>query len=326
MIRSTNQKLGEYELIRKREHVERVWATIEEALPSYWTRFIEGARETDAASKLATALGGSTRSKPEASSSVLSRVYEKALSSYEKDSERYRHFFDAAAMEEYFDDPNAFKQMLSKDVPVIANTLRNRRADLKEWQMAFRACSSKELLQVFGNVMDFTAQWLEEHPADAYAAFDTPEAFELDPLDGDATMLKEGVVGMGIKSIILYHLDPQRLPARGRFGLYGLYFLSGKQHYGLPSKSSEFIMVNDLSPAPDGSIIMDQNYWYPYGLFSLYSLRVYRWMATRAASEGFRLADAFRYVYTERFFEAVCAEHQADLHTMRAHERFEVHG
>lgn len=326
MIRSTNQKLGEYELIRRPEHIVRVWATIEEALPHYWTKFIDDARESDAASKLAAAFGGKVRSKPEAVSSALSRVFEKALTSYDKECEKYHRFFDAAAMEEYFDDPNAFKQMLSKDVPVIANTLRNRRAELKEWQMAFRACSSRDLLQVFGNVMDFTAQWLEDHPTAAYAAYDTPEVFELDPLDDDDTMHKEGVVGMGIKSIILYHLDPQRLPARGRHGLYGLYFLSDRQHIGLPSKSSEFLMVNDLNPTPDGSIIMDQNYWYPYGLFSMYALRVYRWIAARAADDGFRLAEASRYVYTERFFESVCAQHQADLHTMRAHERFEVPG
>ena len=58
-----------------------------------------------------------------------------------------------------------------------------------------------------------------------------------------------------IKSIVLYHLDPERLPPRGRYGLYGLYFLSDRDHFG-PSKSSEFLTVNDLNPVSDGSIII----------------------------------------------------------------------
>ena len=132
------------------------------------------------------------------------------------------------------------------------------------------------------------------------------------------------VVGMGIKSIILYHLDPERLPARGRNGLYGLFFLSGRQHFKLPSDSSEFLMINDLNPASDGSIIMDQNYWYPYSVFSVYALRVFRWIAERAQKTHVTVDPSVRYVYVERFFSAVCDQHSDDLKTMRAHERFEV--
>ena len=326
MIRSTNQSLGEYDLIREPGHVDKVWQAVEAALPRYWSAFVDSQRQKTAASQLAAAFGRSAGGKGEPDAEVLSRVFEKALVSYEKESEKYRRFFDPAAIEEYLDDPNAFKQGLSREVPVIANTLRNRRAELKDWQIAFRGCASKELLTVFTNVMDFTEAWREDHPKAEYPSYDAPEQFELDPLDGDETMRKEGVVGMGIKSIVLFYLDSERLPARGRYGLYGFYFLSGKQTFGLPSGSSEFIMVNDVNPAYDGSIIMDQNYWYPYGLFSLYALRVYRWMKERAAKTGFHLTDRNRYVYVERFFEAVCAEHAADLHTMRAHERFGVPG
>ena len=63
--------------------------------------------------------------------------------------------------------------------------------------------------------------------------------------------------------------------------------------FNLPSKSSEFLMVNDIAPASDGSIVMDQNYWYPYGLFSLYALRVFRWIGQRASNAGFALILQF---------------------------------
>lgn len=190
--------------------------------------------------------------------------------------------------------------------------------------MHFRSARPKDILEVFANVMDFRTEWAESHSATAYKDYDDPDTFELDPLDTDESMSMVNVVGMGIKSIILFHLDPERLPPRGRNGLYGLFFLSGKGHFGLPSKSSEFLMVNDVSPASDGSIIMDQNYWYPYSVFSLYALRIYRWIAEKSKTTGFAVDRGMRYVYVERFFNSVCDQHTDDLKTMRAHERFEI--
>jgi hypothetical protein len=310
LIRSTNQKLGEYDLVRQPEHIAQVWGLIEGALPAYYENFVQRER------RRATELEGA----------VLARVFEEAVASYEKEARKYEPYFRREALEEFQDDPNAFKQTLSRDVPVIANTLRQRRAELKEWQIYFRAARAHDLLEVFSNVLDFVAEWSNTHPKDRYAELDTPEAFGLDPLDDDEHMYLINVVGMGIKSIVLYHLDPNRFPARGRDGLYGLYFLSGMDHFGLPSKSSEFLMINDVTPASDGSMIMDQNYWYPYGLFSLYALRVFKWMEQRSSRAGCTFDHSVRYVYVQRFFEAVCDQHTEDLKTMRAQERFEIPG
>jgi hypothetical protein len=85
-------------------------------------------------------------------------------------------------------------------------------------------------------------------------------------------------------------------------------------------------MINDINLASDGSMIMNQNYWYPYDLFSLYALRIYKWIDGQAAKADFKLDRTVRYVYVERFFEAVCGQHTADLKTMRAQERFEIPG
>jgi hypothetical protein len=329
LIRSTNKDLGEYDLIRVPEHVAKVWGAIEKALPEYWNKFIAAERKpesSDPVAALAAKFGkaAAPKTKAESECEILSRVFEQAIASYEKEAAKYRKFFQPDAIEEFHDDPNSFKQALARDVPVIANTLRQRRAELREWQAHFRMARAKDLLEVFSNVMDFGDDWCGAHAVADYEDFDAPEVFELDPLDDDEAMVMANVVGMGIKSIVLYHLHPDRLPARGRYGLYGLYFLSGREHFGLPSKSSEFLMVNDLSPASDGSIIMDQNYWYPYGLFSLYALRVFKWIEQRATKAGYSFDRSVRHVYVERFFESVCNQHIADLKTMRAHERFEV--
>lgn len=327
MIRSSNQKLGEYDLIRQPDHVAKVWSVIDASLPQYWDRFVESVAPSDPAAELATESKTASKKVPTAAGPVLARFFQKAVQDYEKEAPKYRLFFDLEALDEYHDDPNAFKQVLSRDVPIIANTLRSRRTELREWQRSFRTARAKDLLAVFESVLDFVGEWWESHPNDKYiqqARESEPSGFGLDPLDDDETMSLASVIGMGIKSIVLFHLDPERLPPRGRYGLYGLYFLSKMQDFGLPSGSSEFLMVNDINPAPDGSIIMDQNYWYPYGLFSLYSLRVYNWIEIRCEEAGVTLDPRLRFVYSERFFDAVCTQHQADLRTMRAHERFEI--
>lgn len=205
MIRSTNQELGEYDLIRRPDHIARVWGDIEAALPTYWEKFVQSGRRRDA----------------ERECDVLARIFEEAVAAYEKEAQKYRPCFKSEALEEFQDDPSAFKQALLRDVPVIANTLRQRRAELKEWQIYFRAARANDLLEVFSNVLDFAAEWSDTHPVDRYPELDEPEAFSLDPLDTDESMYLINVIGMGIKSIVLYHLDPNRLPARGRDGLYG---------------------------------------------------------------------------------------------------------
>ena len=316
MIRSSNQKLGEYDLIRQPDHIAKVWSVIDASLPQYWDGFVESVGPSDSAAQPADGPG-------------LAHLFEKAVQDYEKEAPKYRRFFDLEDLDEYHDDPNAFKQALSRDVPIIANTLRNRRTELKEWQKSFRLARAKDLLAVFESVLDFIGEWRESHPIDQYIrlAFESePSGFGLDPLDDDETMVIANVIGMGIKSMVLFHLDPERLPRRGQNGLYGLYFLSKMQDFGLPSGSSEFLMVNDINRTSDGSMVMDQNYWYPYGLFSLYSLRVYNWVETRCEEAGIALDSRQRFVYSERFFDAVCTQHRDDLRTMRAHERFEIPG
>lgn len=321
MIRSTNQELNEYDIVRQPEHVAAVWKLVEPAIPKYWDLFVKAVLEKSATGKLAAKFGGGV---PLKEGALVAKVFEKSVESYEKEAEKYRRFFDPDSMDEYYDDPNAFKQGLSRDVPVIANTLRQRHAELKEWQMHFRSARPKDLLEVFTNVLDFRTDWSKTHPPKKYADYDVPSDFGLDELDDDETMSLVNVVGMGIKSIILHHLDPERLPPRGRAGLYGLFFLSGKQHFGLPSKSSEFLMINDVNKTSDGSMIMDQNYWYPYGTFSVYAMRVFRWIEQRAKTAGFTVDPKMRFVYVDRFFESVCDQHGEDLKTMRAHERFEI--
>ncbi len=324
MIRSLIDEYDEFDLIREPDHVARVWARIEGSLPRYWDLFIEREREALAAARSR----GKARGAPIDASErgVLDRIFSAALASYEREAEKYRQFIDEDALEEYYDDPNAFKQGLGRDVPVIANTLRGRHAELKEWQMHFRMAGASDLLEVFSNLLEFATDWSRRFSTHRYAEIDDVDDFELDPVDDDSAMHMAKVVGTGIKSIVLHHLDPERFPPRGRNALYALYFLSGRGHFDLPTESSEFLMVNDLDPASDGSLICDQNYWYPYALFTLYALRIYRWLDSKVSERGYTFDPSRRYVYVERFLHGICDIHSDDLATMRAYERFSIPG
>lgn len=323
MILSKNREQGEYEIIRQPAHVERVWTAIESNLPKYWSGFNERELANRPATKLAAHFGTNSPAAPQ-NEEALRAQFASSIQDYEKSASRYRDFFHADAMEEFAGDPNAFKQHLAKDVPVISSTLAQRRPELQEWQRDFRVSKGRDLLAVFSNVLDFRDEWTGAHPEATYATHDEPAAFGLDPLDSDESMTLMGVIAMGIKSVVLYHLDSSRFPPRARRDLYGLYFLSGMADFSLPSRSSEFLMINDREPAPNGSLIMEHNFWYPYGLFSLYTLRVFRWMNEQMNRAGAALDPHYRYVYVARFFNEVCSEHVEHMKTMRAHDRFEV--
>src|SRR4051812_14431424 len=118
MILSTNRELQEYDLVREPAHLAKVWKAVEAAIPKYWDLFVKREHEKTAAAKLAAKFGGDVSAKEGA---VIGRVFEDVVEAYEKEAEKYRKFFDHDAIDEYMDDPNAFKQGLSRDVPVIAN-------------------------------------------------------------------------------------------------------------------------------------------------------------------------------------------------------------
>ena len=168
MIRSSNQELGEYDLIRQPDHIAKVWSVIDASLPQYWDRFVESVALSDPAAQLAAKFKTSSKRVPGKAGRVLAHLFEKTIHDYEKEAPKYRRFFDLEALDEYHDDPNAFKQVLSRDVPIIANTLRSRRTELKEWQRSFRTARAKDLLAVFESVLDFIGEWGEAYPIDQY--------------------------------------------------------------------------------------------------------------------------------------------------------------
>ena len=83
-------------------------------------------------------------------------------------------------------------------------------------------------------------------------------------------------------------------------------------------------MINDRAPASNGSLIMEHNFYYPYGLFSMYALRIFGWLQGKVQAEGGTLDIHVRYVFVAQFLASVCSGHVEHMKTMRAHDRFEV--
>ena len=322
MILSTNTELGEFDVIERSAHVAHVWAEIKHTLPRYWELFVSKERNERQEVRLAAHFGASYNAPSDAM--IVAESFAEAVRHYEDTSKTYRDFFDPEAMAEFGDDPNSFKTYLSRDVPVIAGGLRQRSPELKEWQQLFWAASSKELLEVFCNVLDFRDDWVEIQPESTYVMHKEPSEFGLDPLDKDTSMMLERVVGRGIKGIILYHLNARVFPRRARPGIYALYFLSGKKDFGLASRTSEFLMIDDKNPVSNGSFIMEHNYYYSFGLYSLYALKLFRWLDKQVQGLGGALDPKVRYVYIAHFLDSVLAEHADDIKLMRAHDRFGI--
>ena len=75
MIRSTNQELGEYDLVREPGHIAKVWAVVEAALPKYWEKFVDAERQDSTAGKLAAKFGVTAAKE----GAVAAKAFEKAI-------------------------------------------------------------------------------------------------------------------------------------------------------------------------------------------------------------------------------------------------------
>jgi hypothetical protein len=223
-------------------------------------------------------------------------------------------------MEEYSDSPGSFKSELSKRMPVIQHTVKSQQSELLEWHKRFSTTPSPALLDMFTNLMDFFRQYVEETEESEFAGFDSLDSFRFQPIEDDEECRITGVIGMGIKSTSLHYQAPTFFPSRDRYSLLGLYLLSDCNYFGLPTESSEFVMYDPDQKLDDGTIYAAHNFWYPYALFALYSLRLYRVLKRDMSAFGIDLDDHYRFVYTGHFLSEVCGLEKEKIRTFLAHD------
>jgi hypothetical protein len=302
------------------KHMLKVWQAIESGHDKYFKLLLEkDPLQLKGRAALVT-LKKSKKSKPGDDPASWVAAFKKAIEDFQPKADQYRTFFDPKAMDEYAHSRATFKPALGKDCPIIRHTLHSQSRELLEWRKKYNITKPAVLLDMFTALVDFHRKYAKNTKPASYAKFDKVDQFGFDPIEDDEDCRINGVIGMGIKSAVLHNLTPTFFPPRDRYSLLGFYLLTNYDAFGLPSDSSEFIMYDHDKQLPDGTNYGSHNYWYPYALFTLYSLRLYRRLKAAVAPLEVDLDDHYRFVYTMAFLHKVCDLEKDKIKTFVAYD------
>ena len=295
-------------------HIQAVLSEINQNFEAYFPRFIE----TQAGKALSgeqfnrlrqrfgvQGAGGSVRLDPSARFKSIIRT---SIDEFEHDRDSYERILNPEALEEYEEDPNTFKTIvLGTQCPVIRKTLVNRKAkELDKYRLDFRRSDADGLLGVVTRLCSFAADYAAEvYDPSVYELCSNYHELGLELLDTpDYTYF--GVIGGGIKTMMLYKLNPMVFSSRSRNAVWALWFLSGKKDFGC-RMDSEFLMINV------DKVITQQNYYYPYELFAYYAFEIYKMLRDKAAKLNAYIDPEYRYVIVDAFFDFVASVHQEEI-------------
>lgn len=306
------------EICYNQEHIERVWEEIEKTIPVYFKKYIETENgntvEDTVVEKLMAKFGssGKPNNKNKDEKKILERLLKEAIKDYEKDREAYQEIFDKEAFDEYKDDVNSFKNTILKNqVPVIRRTLQNKKAkELDKFRASFNSAQSGDLFLVASNILNLAnSRRSDWYVGKEFEDIDTPNDLDYFNFDEEG-YTAYGVIGGGIKSQFIYKLYPEMFPSRGREAVWGLYYLSNREKFGC-KQDSQFLMINPKEGTTQ------QNYFYPYGIFSFYALRIFNSLKLLYAKHGISLPNEYRFVPVDAFLSFVSRSHQAEIDVLK---------
>lgn len=299
------------------DHVQKVMSEISKNFDSYFQRFLEteaGASITaENYQKLQARFGVNnvTRTTSNVSANAFQRIMKVAITEFEKDRQDYLAIFDTDALEEYEDDAATFKSIVLKNkCPIIRKTYANKTAkELDKYRRDFNIADADELLAVVTNLSSFANEYVETMGKKECDLIGSHSELQLSKLDTNDEYTAFGVIGGGIKSMMLYKFNPELFPSRSRFALWALWYLSSKKTFGCET-DSEFLMIDVKKSTTQ------QNYFYPYELFSYYALEVYRLLQAKANEMGTQIDRYYRYVIVDAFFDYVAKEHIGEINML----------
>ena len=303
------------------EHIEKVLEVIKANFDDYFERFIlsnagntlteEDFKKLQQKFGIGAVKNNTTKNKAQNYKSIIID----AIEAFEKDREDYKKIFDIDLLEELEDDADVFKsKILKNECPVIRKTLANRRAkELDKYRASFNMADADELLSVITNLCKFADEYYSRYDADLYENFNIYDDLEMFTLDThDYTYY--GVIGGGIKTHMLFKIYPAVFSNRSRSALWALWYLTDKKTFDCET-DSEFVMI-DTEKA-----IMQQNYFYPYGLFSYYALEIYKLLREKANDYGVFIDPEYKYVIVDAFLEYVALEHDEEISFLKSQIR-----
>lgn len=295
------------------DHINKVMDSIKRNFDEYFERFIK----TDAghiADELRISLISNglsipvptVKSKLSIPENYRSIVIE-TINEFERDREKYLAIFDEEALEEYEVDPSYFKStVLKKECPIIHKTLFSNEKVLDKYKRDFSIADSNVLYNVLKNLSEFAREYHQSEYDEA--SYDNiTEVFEYGVSDLDMEDYSvQGVIGGGIRSHLLYKNYPDVFPNRSRRAIWAFWYLTDKKKFGC-SQDSEFLMIDTKKT------ITQQNYFYPYDLFTFYTHQVFLLLKEKADAYGVDLNLNYRYVLVDAFLTFIASEHEDEI-------------
>jgi hypothetical protein len=322
------EEKSDYNFIKIAQHIEDVWKIIDKNIPIYFDEAINKGNDHEKMK-----LNTSFKVQPLAANvrERLTEIFEKRLLQYQKEEKKYKVFFSEESMHEFEDedDPKGFKSALSTKVPVILKARNSKRELMRDWQERFARSRASDVYSIFFNLVDFMNDYVAENDPIVFGNINDVESLKpLFILNEDDDYNVPGVIGMGIKSSVLFYLNAKYFLGENKNTLYGFYFLSNCENFNLISKTNEFVMINDVKDnskrGNKRNNIIDQNYWYPYDLFTLYGLRTYRKLKELCAKYKYHLTDEHRFVHVNSFMSEMWDIKYDDIITMTGGDQDDV--
>ncbi len=299
-------------------HINKVLHEINKSVPGYFQKFIDTENGTivtaDAAAKISATVGATSKPShiPKSPKKILERILRESIDDFESDRKIYTNILDPESMAEYSLDKGSFKNTVLKNlIPIIRKTLQNRRAEeLDKYRKAFNFAQPGDLFNVVNKIVSFAEKWQKTwYNSEEFEKIKRYNELEYSILDKDE-YTSYGVIGGGIKSAFLYKLYPFMFPNRSRMSLWALWYLTEKKQFGC-KEDSEFLMIN----IKEGTT--QQNYFYPYGLFSYYALQIYIKLKSLYAMQGVSLPIEYRFVVVEKFLTFIAHQHQNEIELLK---------
>ena len=299
------------EICYEQDHIDKVWEEMKQIIPEYFQNYIDTenghAIQESEAEKLAAKFGSTSKpkSKIKDTKKILERIFKEAIDDFNKERQPYLDILDLESLEEYKHDVNSFKNtVLKNQIPIIRKTLQNKQAkELDKFRAAFNAAQPGHLFKVTSNIIKLANEWKNDwYDGEEFEKIDTCDDLNYYEFDKEE-YTAFGVIGGGIKSEFIFKLFPEMYPSRSREAVWALYYLSSKKKFGC-KEDSQFLMIN----ADEGTT--QQNYFFPYGLFAFYALRIFNKLKVLYASHGISLPIEYRFVAVDSFLSFVARSHQ----------------
>ncbi len=304
----------------EQEHQDKVLAVISNEFEKAFPGFVETEAgqllSSSAFSQLQNSLGikvtiDEKKAKKNRKENFIN-IIKKNIDAFEKNRQKYIDLMDPDILEEESEDLMAFKaKTLKNECPIIHNTLFTERDELKQYKIDFNSASPKRLFDVVVNLSKFSHEYAATYNEADYQAIMSYQDLKLSMLEEDDKYTAYGVIGGGIRSHMLYKLHPECFPNRSQWALWALWFLSNKEYFGCVM-DSEFLMI-DIKKC-----ITQQNYFYPYDLFTYYAYKIYKMIDQKAKEMDAMIDPNYKYVIVDAFLNYVADQHNSEISVLRA--------